>query len=241
MTTVLGMTVQEAIDAAKARCAELGVEVPGTLSLLVDRISQTQQRIFAKGAQWNPDYFGTCVVGTLDGLAMDVLAIIDPLEIPETITRIEIADAGSSVWPAGQEVAVVTLSDRDAEVAPRATVRRKVIASVGDDLAGVISLRVFYSPAPLPLVVTDLAHKLEIPRPHDALVPLDLTLYLIDKLPEATPAVQAGRASVQAEFTDALNAFESHVRSYVMTTRTRFGSRPHAPPMRATAPVPPTL
>ncbi len=245
MSVVLGMTVQEAIDNALARCAELGADVPGTRSLMIDRISQTQQDVFASGAQWNPDYFGTCVVGTLDGMAMDVLAILDPLEIPETITRIEIADPGSSEWSAGDEVSVVTLSDRDnATIKPRVTVRRKIISSVGNDLNGVNSIRVFYSPCPLPLDPTATAigdKRLEIPRPHDRIVPLDLALYLLDKVPSPTAAVVAGKAAIAAELTMAMAKFESHVRSYVMTTVTRFGSRPHAPPMRVTAPAPPTV
>lgn len=237
----LGMTVQEALDDARARCAEIGVEFPATTSLLVRRMSQMHQRVFASGAQWNPDYFGTCVVGTLDGSAIDVLAIIDPLEIPETITKVEIADAGSSEWAAGQEVYVVTLSDRDnAAIPPRALVRRKILYGVATDLAGVNSLRIFYSPCPLPLDPTDLARHLEVPSPHDAVIPLDLTLYILDKLPAQTEASAKGRASITAEFIEAWQALESHVRSYVMTTHTRFASRPHAPPMRQTAPVPTT-
>lgn len=245
MTVVLGMTIQQVLDNAKARCAELGVEFPATRSLLIDRISQTQQDVFAMGAQWNPDYFGTCIVGTLDGLAIDVLAILDPLEIPETITRIEIADPGSSEWSAGDEVSVVTLSDRDhATIPPRVTVRRKLISSVGTDLNGVNSLRIFYSPCPLPIdpaAVDVNTKRIEIPRPHDRIVALDLTLYLLDKIPNPTDAVTAGKAATQAELTAALAKFESHVRSYVMTTVSRFGSRPHAPPMRQNIPTVPTV
>lgn len=241
MTIVQGMSVQEAIDKARARVAELGAKVPGTMSLMVQHLSETQQRLFASGAQWNPDYFGTCVVGTLDGSALDVLAILDPLEIPETITRIEIADPGSSTWAVNTEVDPVTLSDPDSGRPPRCYVRRKIISGVTGELDGVNSLRIYYSPSPLPLAEADLEHKLEIPRPHDAILYLDLTLYLLDKLPSPTDAVAQGRAQVSGELERALAAFESHVRSYVMTTRTRFGSRPHAPPMRVTAPAPPTV
>jgi hypothetical protein len=238
---VLGMSVQEALDLARARVAELGANVPGTLSLMVQRLSQSQQTLFAKGAQWNPDYFGTCIVGTLDGSALDLLAVIDPLEIAETITRIEIADPGSSELSAGQEVNPVTLADMEADRPPRCLVRRKLILGVGSDLNGVTSLRVFYSPSPLPLVPSDLAKRLEIPRPHDVICVLDLALYLLDKLPSPTEAVVKGREAIILELTNALAAFESHVRSYVMTQRNRFVSRPLAPPMRVTAPAPPTV
>lgn len=238
---VLGMTVQEAIDKARARCAELGANVPGTLSLMVQHISEAQQELFARGAQWNPDYFGTCVVGTLDGSAIDVLKILDPLEIPETITRIEIADPGSSEWSAGTEVDAVTLSDPEAGRPPRCFVRRKIISGVAGELDGVTSLRIYYSPSPLPLVEANLDKQLEIPRPHDRIVYLDLALYLLDKLPSPTDAITQGKAAITAELTKALAEFESHVRSYVMTTRTRFGSRPHAPPVRVASPTPPTV
>lgn len=230
----LGMTVQEAIDLAKARVAELGATVPGTTSLMIQRISLCQQRLFAIGAQINPDYFGTCVVGTLDGYKVDLLKLIDPLEIVETITRIEVADAGTSLaLSAGDEISVVTLSDMEAEIPPRCLVRRKIVQGVGNDLAGVASIRIYYSPSPVPIpVTTGLAYQLEIPRPHDVLVPLDLTLYLLDKLPAQTEAVKAGREMVVAEQALAMAAFEEHVRSFVMTTRARFGSEPHAPPTR---------
>ena len=237
MALTLGMTVQEAIDLARARVAELGQHVPGTVSLMIQRVSEYQQRLFALGAQWNPDYFGTCVVGTLDNYKMDLLALIDPLEICETITRVEVADAGTSATlSAGDEISVVTLSDTEAEIAPRCTIRRKVLAGVGQDLLGVASVRVFYSPSPVPIPVSgegSLDYRIEIPHPHDGLVPLDLTLYLLDKLPTQTEAVAAGRASVAAEQASKLAAFEAHVRSFVMTTRARFGSEPHAPPTRA--------
>lgn len=236
----LGMTVQEALDDARARCAEIGVEFPGTTSLLVRRMSQMQQRVFAAGAQWNPDYFGACAVGTLDNSALDVLSIIEPLAIPETITRIEIADAGSSGWATGQEVYPVTLSDRNAGIPPRAMVRNRVIIGVGTDLEGVNSVRLYYSPSPRPLDPTDVDHHLDVPSPHDAVIPLDLTLYILDKLPTATDLQTKAKASVSAEFMEAWQALESHVRSYVTTTVTRFGSRPHAPPMRQMAPQPTT-
>lgn len=240
--TLPGMTVQEALDDARARCAELGVDFPGTTSLLVRRMSQMQQRVYAVGAQWNPDYFGRCVIGTLDGGAIDLLAIADPLTRPETITRIEIADAGSSdKWAAGQEVYPVPLSDMAGEMPPRVTVRQWVISSVGTDLTGVTSLRIYYSPTPLPLSPTALGDHLGVPSPHDAVVPLDLTLYLLDKLPAPSDAVVAGRAQVEKELAAAMTALESHVRSYVMTMSSRFGSRPHAPPMRITSPQPPTV
>ena len=233
----LGMTVQEAIDLARARCAELGANVPGTISLMIQRLSQYEQRLYALGAQWNPDYFGTCVVGTLDGYKMDLLALVDPLEICETITRIEVADAGTSqTLSAGDEIAVVTLSDMDAEIAPRCIVRRKIVQGVANDLAGVTSIRVWYSPSPVPIPINDpasLAYRTEVPHPHDGLWPLDLTLYLLDKMPEKTPAIVAGIEAIKAEQAAALAAFEAHVRSFVMTTRARFGSEPHAPPTRA--------
>ncbi len=234
-TLTMGMTVGEAINTAKARTAEIGANVPGTTSLMIERISLCQQRLFALGAQWNPDYFGTCVVGTLDGYKVDLLKLIDPLEIIETITRIEVADAGTHAYlSAGDEISVVTLSDMEAEIPPRCLVRRKIVSGVSNDLAGVNSIRIFYSPSPIPIpVVGTLDYKLEIPRPHDALVPLDLTLYLLDKLPSQTEAIKEGRAMVVAEQELAMQRFEAHVRSFVMTTRARFGSEPHAPPTRA--------
>jgi hypothetical protein len=204
-------------------------------------MSQTQQRIFAAGAQWNPDYFGQCAVGTLDNSALDLLAIVEPLAIPETVTRFEIADPGSSDWSVGQEVYPVTLSDRDnAAIPPRVVVRNRVVIGVGTDLVGVNSLRFYYSPAPRPLDPTDLAHHFDVQSPHDAVIPLDLTLYILDKIPSPTDAIVKGRASIAAEFEEAWQGLESHVRSYVMTTATRFGSRPHAPPMRQMAPQPTT-
>lgn len=232
----LGMTLREAIDLARARVAELGATIMGTQSLMIERMSQYHQRLFALGAQWNPDYFGTCVVGTLDGYKMDLQALVDPLEICETITRVEVADAGTSTaLSPGDEIYVVTLSDRESEIPPRCIIRRKILSGVGQDLAGVASVRVHYSPSPLPIPLdADLdAYRFEVPRPHDGLIPLDLALYLLDKLPSPTEAVAKGREMIVAEQAVAMSAFEAHVKSFVMTTRARFGSEPHAPPTRA--------
>lgn len=224
------MIVQDAIDLALARCAELGAKVSGPKSLMIQRISQYQQRLYAMASDWNDDYFGTCVVGTLALGKLDLSDIVSPIETIERITLVEIANPGTSTWLAKDEVSIVELSDRlDADIPPRATIRRKVLEGVSTDLDLVTSLRVHYSPVPLAISVsTGQATVLSIPAPHDGLVPLDLTLYLLDRLPAPDASVAAGRASVVAEQAMALAAFQQHITDYVGTLRSRFGSEPFA-------------
>lgn len=209
------MTVDDAIDLALARCAELGARVSGTKSLMIQRISQRQQRLFALASEWNPDYFGTCIVGTLDAGRLDVADIVDPLEQIERITRVEIADPGTSSYAAKDEINIVPQNDPDAALPPRATLRRRVLRPVGTDLDNILSVRVHYSPVPLSIPLnTGGGTSIQIPAPHDGLVPLDLTNYLLDRLPAPDAATAAGRAAVAAEEAAALTAFELHVRTF---------------------------
>lgn len=209
------MIVQEAIDLALARCAELGARVSGTKSLMIQRVSQYQQRLFALAAEWNPDYFGTCVVGTLDLGRLDLADIIAPLEAIEKITRVEIADPGTSLWLAKDEVNIVPQNDPSVEIAPRATIRRRVLRPIGTDLDNVLSLRVHYSPVPVSLpLATGAGISLGVPAPHDGLVPLDLCLYLLDRVPAPDASTTQGRAGTVAEQAIALAAFEAHVRGF---------------------------
>lgn len=221
------MLVQDAIDLAMARCAELGAQVSGTKSLMIQRVSQYQQRLFALASEWNADYFGTCVVGTLDAGRLDLADIIAPLEAIERITRVEIADPGTSAWPAKYEVNIVPQNDPGVEIPPRATIRRRVLRPIGTDLDLVLSLRVHYSPVPVELsLTTGPAQALEIPAPHAGLVPLDLTLYLLDRVPAPDASTSQGRAGVVAEQAVAMAAFEAHVRGF-SNLSSRFAEEQH--------------
>ncbi len=142
------MIVQDAIDLAMSRVAETGGGVTAPRSLMIHRISQMQQRLFALAARWNPDYFGTCVIGSLDDGRLDLADIIEPLEALDSITRVEVTDPGASGYTAKQEIAVVPHSDMQGEIAPRCTIRRRILEGVGTDLTLVTSVEVYYSPVP---------------------------------------------------------------------------------------------
>ncbi|MEP6990070.1 MAG: hypothetical protein ABJA80_04000 [bacterium] len=215
------MLVNDAIDFALARCAELGTPASGPKSGMILRVSQYQQRLFAMASEWNPDYFGVCVVGTLNLGVLDLSDIIAPLEAIERITRIEVANPGISPFLAKQTVNVVPLNDPDVEIPPRATIRRRVLKTVGTDLTDVASVRVHYSPVPAAIpATTGGTTALDLPAPHDGLVPLDLVLYLLDRIPSPDNAVAQGRAGVVAEQAMAMTAFEDHVRGFAsMSTR----------------------
>jgi len=218
------MLVNEAIDLALARCAELGARVSGTKSLMIQRISQYQQRLYTMARDWNPDYYGTCVIATLDVGRIDLSDIIAPLEAIDGIERVEVADAGTSLLLPLDEVNIVPLNDRlDANIPPRAVIRRGVLEGVSTDLNNVISLRIHYNPIPVAIPLANGgATALQIAAPHDGLVPLDLALYLLDRIPAPDASTTQGRAGIAAEQVEAMALYERHVRAFAGTTA-RFG------------------
>lgn len=224
------LTMKEVSTYALARAMEFTSSVPSTESLMYRRIGLRQQQLFGRAAIVSPDYWGICATAGLDDSAADLSDMDDPIESAESVTKIDIVDPGSSDWDAGQEIRVVSLSDPDAELAPRATIRNRVIRGVGSDLDGVISIKIHYSRIPLPVAPTDGTRAADIPAPHDELLVVDLTMDLLAKTLGMDASLRtAALERLRAEENVLLAAFDLHVREYAGSLSSRFGARQFKP------------
>jgi hypothetical protein len=225
-------TVEELTVQALARCAEFANEYPQTRSVLYRRLGVRQQQLFAAAARANPEYFGATALGLLDSNGAITLsgmgdpAATDPVPNMELISRIEVAQSSGSGVPAvGTEVNVVPVTDLDAALPPRVTVRGQVVAPVGTDLAGVTKLTVYYSHRPFGLRPTDGKVVVELPEPFQDLLVLDLARYLLRKAASLTREVrQVALAALDAEEQETLSNFIASVQSFTSAVeRGRFG------------------
>lgn len=225
------MTVEEIAVAALARASEFSNKVPSTRSVIYRRIGVRQQELFSHAARLNPEFYGICAVGTLINGSLNLADMVSPVQAADTITRIDIEGIGTSPYVLGQEVRVVSLSDRDVEDSPRATLRNRVIRQVGTDLALAVSLKVHYSRIPLPVVPeTDAARVIDLEEPHTELLVVDAARQLVAKTlaldPNARTAVDAVLAAEEGVL---LRNYEQHVREYAGSMSTRFSDPQFAP------------
>lgn len=219
------MTAEEITLAALFRALEFTNTVPSTRSVLYRRIGVRQQQLFARAASVNADYFGICATGGLDDGAADLGDFAPPVEAPESITRVEIADPGSSPYDEGTEIRVVPSTDVGVELPPRMTLRNRVLRQVSTDLAGVLSIRVAYSRVPLAIGPADGAVTVQIPAPHDELLVVDLTKTMLTKGVDMDGAARGAALELLAtEEAELLLAFDSHVASFAGNRSARFGS-----------------
>ncbi len=231
------MTVEEIAVAALSRAAEFSNKVPSTRSVIYRRIGVRQQQLFSHAARMNPEFYGICAVGTVTSGALNLADMIAPVQAADTITRIDIEGVGTSSYATGQEVRVVSLSDRDVEDAPRATLRNRVIRGVGTDLNLVASLKIHYSRIPIEVVPeTDTAREIDLEEPHTELLVVDAARQLIAKTMaldvSARTAVDAVLAAEEAAL---LANYEQHVREFAGSMSTRFSDPQFAPAQPPTA------
>lgn len=218
------MIADDVCTYALARLTELGASAPVARSLMYRQIGVRQQQLYARAARVNPDWAGVCATAALDQGAADLSDIAPPIETPERIQRIEIADPGTSNYAAGDEVHPVPLQDQVyAALPPRVTVRNRVIRGVGADLDGVISLRVSYARVPLALGPSDGARVLDLPEPHAELLVVDLARYLVRKSTTLAPDARAAAVeALTAEEATLLLEFDAYVHGYVGPLTSRF-------------------
>lgn len=222
------MTIAEIVEAALARASDFGANFPSTRSVLYRRIGQRLQQLYAVAARTNPEYFGVSAVGTLSSGAVSLSTTGDPdagdpVFSPELITRVEIADKGTSAYTNGDEVFVVQRNDPGVAVAPRVTIRNGVIQQIGTDLTNVTSLRMYYSRRPFRLDGGDGALALDFPEAFQELLVVDLAKWLARKLADKENRGLALEA-LTAEETELLANFVAEVESYTSGVETgRFG------------------
>jgi hypothetical protein len=223
------MTFQEIVDNAKARGLDFSVTYPTTERVLFRRIEIRQREIFSAAARLNPDYFGTSSEGPIDAefranlKDLDVAADVDPAA---NVTRVEIGDPGTHpTLQNGDQVNVVSISDREAELAPRMTLRNFVLEGVGQDLAGVVTIVIFYGYFPETKAVPhDGFEEAELPLAYQELLVFDLTRWLIQQTLEMDPATKTAALEVLGvEAGEMLVAFLAEVGDFAGAQVSRFG------------------
>lgn len=221
------MTLQEIVIQALARAADMNLQVPSAKSVMWRRISLRQQELFSRAAKINPDWSGVSAIAPLapwagGAPALDLSDLIDPAEGADLISRIEIADKGASVYVAAQEVNIVSLVDQNIADPPRVIIRNRIVQAVGADLAGVLSLKVFYSRIPLAMDTADCL--VDVPMPHDELLVIDLTKWMAKKtIALSVETRTAIIASLDGEEKEALDNFDGYVARFSDATVARFG------------------
>ena len=224
------MTYDEIIEHAKERGLFFGVTFPTTSRVLYRRIEVRQQEIFSQAARMNPDYFGVSATGTLDANgAADIKdqqasANVDPAA---NITRVEVEDAGTHpILVTGDQINIVPITDVEADLPPRMTLRNFVLRQVGSDLAGVVSVCAFYGYRPenkaTPLDGSETA---ELPSVYQELLVIDLMKWV---LKQTLDLDVGGKASAIATLTEEENemsgAFMAEVGDFAGAQVSRFGS-----------------
>lgn len=216
------MTAEEARVLATARVAMLGADPSSTKAPSYRRLSVRQQQLYQRAAGVNPEWSAIRVIATLDAGSCD-LALIDDADIaePARMHLVRIEDPGTSNYGAGQQVHIVTARDGFGNEAPRCTIEDRVLWTFDDDLADVVSLRLFYPRVPLPLPADeDGTSELELPEPHVELLVIDLAKWLLRRTPVGE-GVAAGLRVLDEEEEEALATFDLHVTTYGGTLRER--------------------
>ena len=217
-------TVDDLVTAALSRAADFGAAYPGSRSVLYRRLSNRLHQLYVVAARWNPEYFGVSAVGTLDsgGVSFSTMGASGGTYAPELVSRVEIADKGTSSYTNGDEVNVVQLNDPGAALAPRVTVRNQALQQVGTDLANVISLRMYYSRRPFRLTFDeDGTTTVDFPEQFEELPVIDLTKWVTRKA--TNPPLEqrtAALVSLDAEEQEALANFEQEVTSFTSAAET---------------------
>lgn len=223
------MTFDEIVDNAKARALDFGATFPSTKRVLYRRIEIHQQELFSQATRMNPDYFGVSAKGTLDSLFrvnlkdLDVAVDVDPAS---NVTRVEIEDAGTHpTLVASDEVNIVSLSDIDAALPPRMTLRNFILKGIGTELQGVVSVCVSYGYRPesktIPLDGTEEA---ELPAVYQELLVIDLVKWMVRMTLGLETQVKAAALAALSEEEGEMNGvFMAEVTDYAGVQVSRFG------------------
>jgi hypothetical protein len=223
------MTFQEIVDNAKSRGLDFSVTYPTTDRVLFRRIEIRQQEIFSAAARANPDYFGVNAEGPLDSefranlKDLDVSVDVDPAA---NVTRVEVMDAGTHpTLVDGDQINIVSVSDVEADLPPRMTLRNFILTGVGQDLAGVVSITVFYGYRPetkaTPLDGFEVA---ELPLPYHELLVMDLTQWMVQQTLEMDAAKKVAALEVLGvDEGQMLDVFLQEVSDFAGAQVSRFG------------------
>lgn len=213
------MTADDAIDAALARCTDLGLTVPSARSVAYRRLGIRQGQLFSRIATTYPDYLGRSAPAVLSGGAFSLATLAPGVE---RVTDVRVLLPGSSGLTVGDRVNLILLDDADAMLPPRATIRDQELRGIENDLTGVTSLTIHY--ARRPSVTTILpATPLELPEQFQDLLVIDLARQMIGKLLDVEPTRREGFLTLLgSEESSLLQTLDDHVRHFVYGEQRRF-------------------
>jgi hypothetical protein len=219
------VTADDIIDAAMARCTDLGASVPTTKSVMYRRIGVRQSQIFSFIADANPEFLGRTAIIPLTAGQYDLATL--PAPKAERVTDIRVSNPGTSGLVTRERINLVTVDDVDAHLPPRVVVRDQVIQQVENDLAGVVSLTLYYSRKPTATAIIGTT-AMELPDQFQDLLVLDIAKQSIRKLLDVEPQRRDGWIDLlSAEEKSLLSTLSAHVRHFVLGEQNRF--RPLSP------------
>jgi len=237
----VSLTVEGVVVQAMVRAHEVTHNVPATRSIAYRRIGIRQQELFAMADKANHEYNGVSATANITGGVVDLATIVDPVPVPEELTRLEVADPGSSPFPAGTKIHPVAVADQWAAIPPRVTIRNRLVKQVGLDLSGVFSLRIFYVYRPPVYCPTDDCEVVRLRSPYDELLVIDLAKWLLMKAPYIEAAtLQRALGVLNAEEGSVLSEYLAHVRAYV-PLESRFDGPPQGNTAKAPAVAGPSV
>ena len=226
------MTAQDAINRAIQRSALNNPDlVP--MAQMLGYTSSYERAVYAMGAKYNPEYFGTSgdttpaktVVTDTFGVPTDMFALTKAIvkTITGTVTNVS----------EGDEVNLVSFRFPELEVAPRAYVRGGAIQGIGDELgaadANMVSvLTLYYSE--MPISVTTLTQTLTLPDEWSDLivVPLARLLALRDNRAADVQILDAEYNSLVATFIDHVSVYDHGATRPLIAVPAATGTRPPA-------------
>lgn len=228
------MIAEDIAVMALGRAIEFSTKVPRARSVMYRRIGIRQQQLFTRASKINPEWAGVLATAPIslwaNVRAVDLADLVDPTEAADLITRIEIANKGTSAYVSGQEVNIVTVADPGCADAPRVLLRNRMILAYNSELDNVTSLNVYYSRIPLAIAPTDATCDIELPDPHSELLVVDLTRHLLQITIALAPTERtAALAALDAEEKELLMLFDDHVARHSDATQARFGGSRYAP------------
>lgn len=209
--------VSDIVEAALARAGEVGASYPGGRALLFQRVGIRQRQLYVRANKMNPERFGACLTSALSGGLVDFNDVASPVPTPDLIQRVEVLDAGTSGYAAGDVITIVPAEHQDAALAPRAMIRDGVLIQVGTDLSLVTSIKAYYGkmPEPVPQTAAGGATSVELVQPWDALLEIDCADYIINRAFKIDTNLRgAALATLKAEEDELLADFDAHVAGY---------------------------
>lgn len=225
------MTPDEIITSAQGVVSDYTDDYPTTKSVMYNRMNVRQRELFVAAGAWDREFYGVCVIATLDDTGAVNLAEMDGtanVYAIEQIEQVRIEDVGTSSLATGDRLNIVPSLDVDAHFSPRATIRSHVLEGVAGELDLVTSVKIFYARRPKDIdergrIEGNKDVEVELTSPFDYLLVWDLARDLIRRTVRMEHELKAELLALMKESeSEALAAFELHVKGFNWAREDRF-------------------